>query len=118
MAKQKKALPARKPPARSRVEESLSLRTAESLGRVIGSLQRQLDSAIDRFGHSAKLTPRLPRTSDGTSRTSRHSVKRSRRTAGEDMASMGRASVLDKKKARASANGVARTVAKRASRPK
>ena len=40
MAKQGKILPARRP----RGEESLLLRSAESLGRVIGSLQRQLDS--------------------------------------------------------------------------
>jgi hypothetical protein len=117
MAKQKKALPSRKAPGRSRVEESLSLRTAESLGRVIGTLQRQLDTAIDRFGRSANISPRLPRTSDATTRTPRNSVKRAR-SAGEDMPSMGRAPALAKKKARASGNGVVRTVAKRASRPK
>ena len=49
MAKQKKVLPARKPRDRSRDDDSLLLRSAESLGRVIGALQRQLDSATRRL---------------------------------------------------------------------
>ena len=53
MAKQKRALPKRKPRDRSRDEESLLLRSAESLGRVIGSLQRQLDSATKRLSATA-----------------------------------------------------------------
>lgn len=40
MAKQGKVLPAR----RARDEEALLIRSAESLGRIIGSLQRQLES--------------------------------------------------------------------------
>jgi len=48
MAKQGRILPARRP----RHEESLLLRSAESLGRMIGSLQRQLDDA------AKKLTPK------------------------------------------------------------
>ncbi|HKC57226.1 MAG TPA: hypothetical protein VKC35_13920 [Vicinamibacterales bacterium] len=42
------------PPARdrSREDESLLLRSAESLGRVIGSLQRQLDIATGRLDGS------------------------------------------------------------------
>ena len=48
MAKQGKILPARRP----RQDESLLLRSAESLGRMIGSLQRQLDDA------TRKLAPR------------------------------------------------------------
>lgn len=48
MAKQSKVLPARKP----REEDSLLIRSAESLGRMIGTLQRQLDDA------SRKLSPR------------------------------------------------------------
>ena len=48
MAKHGRVLPARRP----RQEESLLLRSAESLGRMIGSLQRQLDDA------AKKLTPR------------------------------------------------------------
>jgi len=42
MARQQKKLPARR---RNAVDESLLIRSAESLGRVIGSLQRQLDAA-------------------------------------------------------------------------
>jgi hypothetical protein len=49
MAKQKKVLPARKPRDRSRDDDSLLLRSAESLGRVIGALQRQLESATRRL---------------------------------------------------------------------
>jgi len=46
MAKQGKALPARRS---QETEGSLFLRSAESLGRVIGTLQRQLDSAAKRM---------------------------------------------------------------------
>src|SRR5712672_3039437 len=44
-----RATPARD---RSREDESLLLRSAESLGRVIGSLQRQLDIATGRIDGS------------------------------------------------------------------
>lgn len=43
MAKQRKMLPARRP--RNAANGSMLIRSAESLGRVIGSLQRQLDAA-------------------------------------------------------------------------
>ena len=42
MAKQRKSLPARRANA---ADNSLLIRSAESLGRMIGSLQRQLDAA-------------------------------------------------------------------------
>ena len=42
MAKQRKTLPARR---KNAIDTSLLIRSAESLGRVIGSLQRQLDAA-------------------------------------------------------------------------
>jgi len=45
MAKRRRMLPARKPRDRSRAGDSLLLRSAESLGRVIGALQRQLEGA-------------------------------------------------------------------------
>lgn len=48
MTKRKKVLPARKPRDRSRDDDSLLLRSAESLGRVIGALQRQLDGVTKR----------------------------------------------------------------------
>ena len=50
MAKQGKVLRARAPKDRSR-EESLLLRSAESLGRIIGALQRQLDQAARSIGN-------------------------------------------------------------------
>ena len=54
MTKHKRALPARKPRGRSRDDdESLLLRSAESLGRVIGALQRQLDGASRRLSTTA-----------------------------------------------------------------
>jgi hypothetical protein len=63
MAKQRKVLPARKPRDRSRDDDSLLLRSAESLGRVIGALQRQLDSATKRLsassGNASKRMPPL-----------------------------------------------------------
>ena len=42
MTRQQRKLPSRR---RNAVDESLLIRSAESLGRVIGSLQRQLDAA-------------------------------------------------------------------------
>ena len=51
MAKQERVLPARKPGDRSRDDDSMLLRSAESLGRVIGALQRQLDGVTKRMSH-------------------------------------------------------------------
>jgi hypothetical protein len=45
----RKAIPAHPTRDRSRDNESLLLRSAESLGRMIGSLQRQLDVATGRL---------------------------------------------------------------------
>ena len=50
MAKRRKAPPARKPREAQVEEHSLLLRSAESLGRVIGTLQRQLDDVTRRMG--------------------------------------------------------------------
>jgi len=80
MAKRKKVLPARKQePDRSRDDESLLMRSAETLGRMIGTLQRQLDGA----------TKRLTKTAEGitskrkTKQTSKKSKAAStRKTAG------------------------------------
>ena len=49
MAKQGKLLPARK----SRPDESLLIRSAQSLGRMIGSLQRELDDATRKLSAGA-----------------------------------------------------------------
>ena len=55
MAKRRKAPPARKSRVARMEEHSLLLRSAESLGRVIGTLQRQLNDASRRLGtHKAK----------------------------------------------------------------
>ncbi len=43
--------------SRSREDESLLLRSAESLGRMIGSLQRQLDVATRRLAGSKPNGP-------------------------------------------------------------
>jgi hypothetical protein len=55
MAKQGKVLPARRP----RGKESLLIRSAESIGRVIGTLQRQLDGPPPRHtaGNGSTKTP-------------------------------------------------------------
>ena len=45
----RKTIPAHPSRDRSRDDESLLLRSAESLGRMIGSLQRQLDVATGRL---------------------------------------------------------------------
>jgi len=45
----RKRLPAQPARDRSRDDESLLLRSAESLGRMIGTLQRQLDIATGRM---------------------------------------------------------------------
>jgi hypothetical protein len=48
----RKTIPAHPARDRSREDESLLLRSAESLGRMIGSLQRQLDIATGRLSGS------------------------------------------------------------------
>ncbi len=61
MTKRRKALPARKPRERSRDDDSLLLRSAESLGRVIGALQRQLDGATKRLLNTDDVIERIGR---------------------------------------------------------
>jgi hypothetical protein len=85
MAKQgTKVLPARKSAA-SRDDDSLLNRSAESLGRVIGSLQQQMRGTAKRMSTIAEdamdALPELPRAGTGTRGTS---SKRgaSRKTAG------------------------------------
>lgn len=61
MTKRKRVLPARKRRDRSQDDESLLIRSAESLGRVIGSLQRQLDGATRRLSETADdVMDRMP----------------------------------------------------------
>ena len=54
MGKQGKLLPARKP----RENESLLLQSAETLGRMIGSLQRQLDDTTRRLSGNGAVKGR------------------------------------------------------------
>ena len=73
MAKRKTVLPARKPRDRSRDDDSLLLRSAESLGRVIGALQRQLDGATRKLagsgnGLAQRRRPRAVRKDAATKR--------------------------------------------------
>src|SRR5688572_21434676 len=76
MAKRSKQLPARKPSDRSRDDDSMLLRSAESLGRVIGALQRQLDGVTKRLSYPnggsevSRVKRRIVRKSAATKRTS------------------------------------------------
>ena len=51
MAKRGRTLPAR----RQHVEDALLIRSAESLGRMIGTLQRQLDGASKKFSSASAM---------------------------------------------------------------
>ena len=78
MTKRKKALPARKQRDRSRDDDSVLLRSAESLGRLIGLLQRQLDTATRRLSTDAGRSPvreRAESRNSATRRTKRKAVK-------------------------------------------
>ena len=76
MARQERVLPARKSGDRSRDDDSMLLRSAESLGRVIGALQRQLDGATKRLslsngdGESSRVKRGIVRKSTAKKRTS------------------------------------------------
>jgi hypothetical protein len=77
MAKRRKTLPARTPRDRSRDDDSLLLRSAESLGRVIGALQRQLDEATKRLSPSR---PNGKATAGASKRARKTATTRSRKT--------------------------------------
>ena len=84
MARQSKVLPLRKPRDRSRDDDSLLLRSAESLGRVIGALQRQLDSATRRLSFSngnGEPTAVKPRATRKSSSPRKASARPARATA-------------------------------------
>jgi hypothetical protein len=67
MAKPRKVIPARKDASR-RVDDSLLVKSAESLGRVIGSLQRQVQGGSKQFSTLASdafdTLAELPRFDD------------------------------------------------------
>jgi hypothetical protein len=74
MAKREIVLRARKRRDRSRDDDSMLLRSAESLGRVIGALQRQLDGAtrrLTRSGGDGLAAPRRPPTARKGAATTR-----------------------------------------------
>lgn len=91
MAKRKKVLPARRQRDRSQDDESLLIRSAESLGRMIGSLQRQLDGAARRLSEkaddAADSLPDIPRVGRKGSR--RGGTKKKRTSAGRKRAATG-----------------------------
>jgi hypothetical protein len=64
MAKQGKTLPVRRPP--ERFDDSALLRSAETLGRMIGALQRQLDRAARRLSRSTGTNGRKVPPAAGT----------------------------------------------------
>lgn len=75
MAKREtKVVPARKPSA-MRDDDTLLIRSAESLGRVIGSLQRQVQGATKRMSRVAEdatdALPEMPRVRKGAAGGSR-----------------------------------------------
>ena len=65
MAKREKLLAARRPRAGSQVDDSILLRSAESLGRLIGSLQRQLDGARHRLAATTRADGSATADGDG-----------------------------------------------------
>jgi hypothetical protein len=74
MAKQGKLLPARRQRHEPEDAESVLLRSAESIGRVIGSLQRQLDGARNRISELADTPTGSPRAnSNGGGKTAKAS---------------------------------------------
>ena len=77
MAEHKRALPKRKPRDRSRDDQSLLLRSAESLGRVIGALQRQLDGAAKRLASTNGAWGAIPTPPGKTTRRGTKAKKRS-----------------------------------------
>ena len=87
MAKQGRVLPARRS---RRPEPSVLLRSAESLGRVIGLLQRELDSVSKRSakpetgnGHRPPGKPKSANGSPKPSARSKASAKTKPATAGQ-----------------------------------
>ena len=83
MAKRDRVLPARKPRDRARDDASL-IRSAETLGRTIGSLQRQLDGANRRLSETAAdvadYLPAVP-LGGGSEARRRGAKKKSKKTS-------------------------------------
>jgi hypothetical protein len=88
MAKQGRLLPAR---PREAVDESVLIRSAETLGRMIGSLQRQLDEATKRLATLDAFDGR-PSGSDGDRSSGNGEPARVKPRSRTRTASAGRAS--------------------------
>ena len=116
MAKQRKLLPESKPSGRPRADESLSLRSAESLGRVIGTLHRQLNGAMRLVtGHQ----PDGARTSSTPEEKPASSSRRTRpRLAASADPSPARHPRKTVNSSRPHASRTAKKTVKRTSRPK
>ena len=104
MAKQGRLTPARRPRERSEEEESILLRSAETIGRMIGTLQRQLNGARGRL--SSLANDGAAPSSNG-SRPTRKTTKRAA-VATTVMPAAKRKSSASKKTTRASKSTAAR----------
>lgn len=110
MARQNKTLPARRQDA---VDDSLLIRSAESLGRMIGSLQRQLEAArhlTDRAdGAEFRGNGHVPaRQSGGTAKTQRR-AKTQRKTKSAQSDAGTKHAAADRKSKRAAKSAAAKT---------
>ena len=108
MARQGKTRPARR---ESAANDSLLIRSAESLGRMIGSLQRQLDAArhlADRAdSEQFRGNGHVPaRQSGGTAKTQRKTK------SGGTLKTAGTLSVADRKSKRAAKSAATKTGAR------
>jgi hypothetical protein len=111
MAKREKVLPARKQRDRSREDESLLMRSAENLGRMIGTLQRQLDGAGKRLSETAddvrESLPDMP-LGGGRDVSRKSGAKRKKKTSTGTKKTAARTSA-----ARSSASGARKTKSSR-----
>jgi hypothetical protein len=116
MAKHEKTLPARR---QRGVDESLLIRSAESLGRMIGSLQRQLDGAtkvtkvLTGAGSASKATMdgNEAHTRQGTRKAAAVRPARAARSGGKGTGPSGATKVkstADRKSKRASKSAAAK----------
>ena len=83
MVRQRKLLPARKQRNQPQDVDSILLRSAESIGRLIGALQRQLDGARNQMGR--------PGDTDGASSPTRQNGRRTQKPAASTVKSSARA---------------------------
>jgi hypothetical protein len=115
-----RTLVAEKQPVRSRTDESLSLRSAETLGRMIGTLQRQLDHVMRRVhANGVEVDGDGSTPPDDTSRTRRKkAASRRRAPVAEPPPPSGRTAAGRPTRAARAARGVTAKTTKRVSRPK